>query len=300
MPYVETSFRVTRCPDQLSPEHLDQFREVGYVAFDNVLTGAEVEAARSALTEITIRLMKKAQRGIAEVRVKPNAPKNCDGPEVIDPDTGFAVNFESGIDPLALSFEESELKIRKLHGYSQEHATFISMTQHPRINGFIEQILQEEAILQGDIALVKPPFIGSEKPWHQDNAYFHCLPLEKVATVWIALDDSTIENGCMHVLPGGHTLGALKHHHTVDCEILSDRIEKDRAVAVELKAGGVMYFSAMLPHQTPPNRTADRRRALQFQYRGVSTKQVSKEEYGKVFAEADGTPASCALAHENG
>jgi len=62
----------------------------------------------------------------------------------------------------------------------------------------------------------------------------------------------------------------------------------------------VMFFSAMLPHQTPPNQTADRRRALQLQYRGVTTQQVSKEEFGKVFAEADGKPASCALAYENG
>lgn len=216
------------------------------------------------------------------------------------PDSGLGIHFEAGIDPLALPIEEAELNFRKLHGYHQEHPTFVTLTQHARIKGFIEQILREEAILKAEMALSKPPFIGSEKPWHQDNAYFNWIPLEKVATASIALDDTTIQNGCMHVLPGGHTLGALKHHHTIDCEILDDRIEKDRAVPVELKAGGVIYFSAMLPHQTQPNRTAGRRRALQFQYRGVSTKQVSKEEFGKVFAEEDGTPASCALAHEDG
>jgi phytanoyl-CoA hydroxylase len=300
MPYTETPVPVRPCPDQLSPEHLEIFREVGCLAFENVLTTAEVEAARSALTEITIRLIKKALKGEAEIRVQPNATKNYAGPQVVDPDSGFCIHFEFSIDPLALPLEEAEMNFRKLQGYHQEHATFISMTQHPRIKGFIEQILREEAILKADMALSKPPFIGSEKPWHQDNAYFNWLPLEKVATAWIALDDTTIENGCMHVLPGGHTLGALKHHHTIDCEILPDRIEKERAVPVEIKAGGVMYFSAMLPHQTPPNHTADRRRALQFQYRGVSTKQVSKEEFGEVFAEPDGTPASCALAYEDG
>ena len=300
MPYVEASVPVIPCPDQLSPEHLEQFREVGCVAFEAVLTEAEVEAARSALTEITCRLMEKAQSGEAEIRKRPNATRNYAGPQVIDPDSGFGIHFEVGVDPLAMPVEEAELVFRKLHGYHQEHPTFIALTQHPRIKGFIEQILDEEAILKAEMALSKPPFIGSEKPWHQDNAYFNWLPLTKVATAWIALDDTTIENGCMHVLPGGHTLGALKHHHSIDCEILPDRIEKERAVPVEIKAGGVMYFSAMLPHQTPPNRTAGRRRALQFQYRGVTTTQVSKEEFGKVFAEEDGTPASCALAHENG
>ena len=155
-------------------------------------------------------------------------------------------------------------------------------------------------VLKADIALSKPPFIGSEKPWHQDNAYFNWLPLGLVGTVWIALDDATVENGCMHVLPGRHRLDALKHYHTIDCEILPDRFDRSAAVPVELPAGGAMWFSAMLPHQTPPNRSDQRRRALQFQFRGVETRAVSKEEFGKVFAEADGTPASCALAYETG
>ena len=196
--------------------------------------------------------------------------------------------------------EEAELKFRKLHGYHREHQTFVDLTRHPRVAGFISQLIGEEAILKAEMALSKPPFIGSEKPWHQDNAYFNWLPLEKVATAWLALDDATVENGCMHVLPGGHKLGALRHHHTIDCEIFPDRIDRSQALPVPLKAGGAMFFSAMLPHQTPPNSTAERRRALQFQYRGVSTEAVSREEFGRVFAEADGTPASCALAHENG
>ncbi|MFH1570249.1 MAG: phytanoyl-CoA dioxygenase family protein, partial [Gemmatimonadota bacterium] len=79
-----------------------------------------------------------------------------------------------------------------------------------------------------------------------------------------------------------------------------DRIDRGLAVPVELKAGGVLYFSALLPHQTPPNQSPHRRRALQFQYRAAGCRQVSREEFGKVFAEPDGTPASCALAHETG
>ncbi len=288
------------CPDQLADSHRANFEAFGYVAFENVLSESEVQAARDALSEITCRLMEMAHRGEADVRKNPNATKNYAGIQIRRPDSGFGIHFEEGVDLLSIPIEEAELHFRKLHGYHQEHSTFVALTQHPRIKGFIEQILREEAILKAEMALSKPPFIGSEKPWHQDNAYFNWLPLEKVATAWIALDDTTIENGCMHVLPGGHKLGALKHHHTIDCEILGDRIEKDRAVPVEMGAGGVIYFSAMLPHQTPPNRTAGRRRALQFQYRGVSTKAVSKEEFGKVFAEADGTPASCALAYEDG
>ena len=300
MTETDTKLIVDECPDTLGPEHLAQFSEIGCVAFENALTADEITAARSALTGITCQLLERAHRGEAQLRERPDASKNYAGIQVVNPDSGFGIHFEAGIDPLAMPVDEAELKFRKLFNYHREHQTFIDLTQHPRIAGFIAQLIGEEAILKAEMALSKPPLIGSEKPWHQDNAYFNWLPLYKVATAWIALDDTTIDNGCMHVLPGGHRLGALRHHHTIDCEILPDRIDKGQAVPVPLKAGGIMFFSAMLPHQTPPNRTADRRRALQFQYRGISTHSVSKEEFGTVFAEADGTPASCALAHENG
>ena len=122
------------------------------------------------------------------------------------------------------------------------------------------------------------------------------MPLEALATAWVALDDATIENGCMFVLPGMHVKGAFKHCHTIDCQIVPGRLDYSDAVPIEMKAGGAMIFSSMLPHQTPPNRGASRRRALQFQYRGENTRAVSKEEFGEVFVEADGTPASCALS----
>jgi phytanoyl-CoA hydroxylase len=88
----------------------------------------------------------------------------------------------------------------------------------------------------------------------------------------------------------------LKHIHDGDCLIQPDRLREKRPVAVELPAGGAMWFSSMLPHQTPPNRSSKPRRAIQFHYRALSTRVVDQEEYDRLFAEADGTPASCAAA----
>ena len=176
---------------------------------------------------------------------------------------------------------------------------FQDFARTPKLLECVRGLLGPRVKVFRDQMLLKPPG-GQAKPLHQDQSYFQVTPEDDLVTAWIALDDATIENGCMHLLPGQHTRGALRHHHTIDCEILSDRIEPELAVPIELKAGGVLYFSAMLPHQTPPNSSSLQRRALQFQYRGIDTVQVSKEEFGKVFAEADGEPASCALAYENG
>jgi len=291
-----TTPAIPDAPDVLDAAWVAQFHRDGYLAFENMLTVQEVEATRAALTEVHTRQFENATAGLAKVReANPNATKNYSGMSLLDPDSGFGIHYEPGINPMDLTDDEAEKKFRKMHGYEDQHSVFQALVMHDRTKGFCEQVLGEKAILKGTMALSKPPFIGSEKPWHQDNAYFNWLPLEALATAWIALDDATIENGCMHVLQGMHVKGGFKHCHTIDCQIVPGRLDYSDAIPIELKAGGGLIFSSMLPHQTPPNHSAGRRRALQFQFRGESTYAVSKEEFGKVFVEADGTTASCAL-----
>lgn len=207
-----TTPEILDCPETLDDELIAQFHRDGYLAFENVLTQTEVADARAALTEIHTRLYHEAKAGQAKVReANPNATKNYSGMSLLAPGTGFGIHYEPGINPMDLTLEEAEAKFRKAHGYEDQHPVFQKLVAHPRSQGFVSQILGEDAVLKNTMALSKPPFIGSEKPWHQDNAYFNWLPLEKLATVWIALDDATVENGCMFVLPGFHVKLSLIH-----------------------------------------------------------------------------------------
>ncbi len=290
---------VPGCPETFDKEHIRQYEADGYLAFENVLTPGEVEEARVALTELTQGLIEDARQGRAEILPSAeNATRNYAGVRFKKPGSPFNVHFEAEVDPLSMDPHEAELKVRKLAAYHQEHPCFVRLVNHPKIQGFVSSLLGYDALLKDEMALSKPPFIGSEKPWHQDNAYFIYLPLDSIITAWITLDDATVENGCMHVVPGAHKEGGLKHFHGIDCEIVKGRLDPGRAVPVEMKAGGAMFFSGMLPHQTPPNRSPERRRALQFQYRGSNTRAVAREEYDRVFVEADGSPASCAAARD--
>ncbi len=289
--------KISACPKRLDESHFAQFREEGCLAFENVLTPGEVEAARAALTELMADLLEAVRRGETRVvQSDPNASRNYSGARIHKPGSPFFLLFEPGVDPMSLDVAEADLKFRKLQNYHQEHPVFQSLVHHPRVKGLVEALLGNEAIMFSDTALSKPPFIGTEKPWHQDNAYFVYVPLTSIVTVWIALDDATVENGCLHIIPGGHRIGALRHVHDVDCQIAEGRLDVSGAVPVELRAGGAIFFSGMLPHQSPPNHSSLRRRALQFWYRGVDTRKLTREEYNRVFVEADGTPASCAVA----
>lgn len=272
----------------LGAEDIEHFEREGYLAFHDALTPQEVDAARDAISELVQRLVQS-----------PNITRK--GPFRIAAGDDFGVQFEAGYEPENegpdVNLAEIELQVRKLMWFCDQHPHFAYLSaEHPRLRGVLESLLGENPIFFQDMALIKPPFIGSEKPWHQDNAYFSVAPLEAVVGIWIALDDATVKNGCMHVLPGAHRRGALKHFHGRDCEIVADRIEPAQAVPVPLPAGGALFFAGMLPHQTPPNTSPLRRRALQFHYRAASSRLVERDEYDRLYAEADGTPASCAAA----
>ncbi len=269
------------CPERLTTDEINRFREEGYLAFDGLLSREELETARERLKEL----------------VRETAAESAQGSVLTRRDGGrFHVQLEPGTDCSTLSAEEVELKVRKLMWYCDVDPFFSRLAEgHPRLRGVLESLLGAGAMLFQDMALVKPPLIGSEKPWHQDNAYFAVTPLEQVVGVWIALDAATVENGCMHVIPGGHREGARRHHHTTDCTIVPERLDAGQAVPIPLPAGGVLFFMGMLPHQTPPNRSSHRRRALQFHYRGADTTTVSREVYDTIFND-HGEPASCAAA----
>ena len=255
---------------KLSPAELAEFDRNGYLDFPDVLAPAEVHAARAALSAL-----------IEQHTTSPGQLGR------------LLVQCEPGVQ--AESVDES--KVRKLMRFCELNPVLDDLAhRQPRIRAIVESLVGANPILFQDMALVKPPFIGTEKPWHQDNAYFSVTPLEAVLGVWIALDDAMVENGCMHVLVGEHKVGPRKHYHGTDCEIMPDRLNPERAVPVELPAGGAMFFAGMLPHQTPPNSSPHRRRALQFHYRSAKSRIVTKAEYNQVYAEADGTPASCAAA----
>lgn len=280
---MSTIVQLEACPERLSPAHLEAFARDGYLAFQGVLTAEETAGARNAITRLV--------RSLADV--------TCDhvGRMWISPGGRFRVQFEDEA-PKDATAEDLELQVRKLSWLADEDSLLSRIAHdHPKIRPIMEGILGPDPILFQDMALIKPPFIGSEKPWHQDNAYFSVSPLSAVCGVWIALDDATRENGCMHVIPGHHS-EARKHIHDRDCEIPLNNLPLDRVVPVEIPAGGALFFAGMLPHQTPPNSSPQRRRALQNHYRTATSQVLPREEYDDLYREYDGmgqsVAASCA------
>ncbi len=139
----------------------------------------------------------------------------------------------------------------------REHAT------NPALLDLVEDLIGAPLSLYADQALLKPPFVGSEKLPHQDNAYFRVEPADAVVTCWCALDDATMENGCMHYQSGSHKRGLVEHTHIPGTpHLVPEGFDANKTVAAPIKAGGVIFHHSETLHYSPSNNTPHWRRAF--------------------------------------
>ena len=191
-----------------------------------------------------------------------------------------------------LPAEQRQDVVRKLFKMVEYEDRITALAQHPQMIAVLARLIGATPELFQDQALLKPPLIGREKPWHQDNAYFNLPPETVVVGVWIALDEATPENGCMYVIPGSHRAGPVVHFKRRDWQICDTDVAADGAWTVPLKPGGCLIFHGLLHHGTPPSHSPQRRRALQFHYKPAAAVQISPEQRLAVFG-SEGKDVTC-------
>jgi phytanoyl-CoA hydroxylase len=146
---------------------------------------------------------------------------------------------------------------------------FQRFSRGPALAGLAAQLgLAQPQVHQSQV-IFKQPHIGGEVDWHQDASFFVTDP-QTVTTFWFALEDATLDNGCLWVEPGGHrgARGVLRErfvceHGRLRMQALDDTPWPDagHALPLPVEAGGLVVFSGLLPHYSAPNRSARSRLA---------------------------------------
>ena len=97
----------------------------------------------------------------------------------------------------------------------------------------------------------------------------------EVCTVWIAIDPSTRENGCMQVIPGSHKLDLIKSrlaHGTGSLD--DDQVSLDKAIEVPMEPGSSLFFHSRLLHGSGANHSPNSRRAFITSFMSAHSKQT--------------------------
>lgn len=149
---------------------------------------------------------------------------------------------------------------------------FLDLARDPDLVELVSGVIGEDVILWGCQVFCKPGGDGLETPFHQDGHYWPIRPLA-TCTIWVALDASTRDNGCLRVVPGSHRGGKLYAHLREDRAdlVLTQRIsdpafrEAD-AVDIELQPGQMSLHDVYMIHGANVNRSPRRRAGVAIRY----------------------------------
>ena len=152
-----------------------------------------------------------------------------------------------------------------------------ALVRHSRILDAVEALLGPDIKYFSDQVLMKPARHGSAVNWHQDSYYWSIEP-PNLVTCWLALDDATLENGCMCFIPGTHRDGVKEHTRNDQRTSKAEGVDTSKMVAVPLPAGGCEFHHSLTLHATSENKTPYRRRAIAITYMSARSKDPQHPE----------------------
>ena len=146
-------------------------------------------------------------------------------------------------------------------GLAARSPVFQEAVGDARLLAILAGILAPDIEFLSDKFVFKSASMDFASPWHQDWPYWHGA--HKVS-IWVALDDATVENGCLKLFPGSHKSaiihdGDASDGHGFGNRLRSDAVDETQAVTAELEAGGAVFFHDLTLHASHPNRSGAER-----------------------------------------
>jgi phytanoyl-CoA hydroxylase len=249
--------------DQIERYHLDGFLKVE--GFVDPARCADLKRAAEAIVD---RFEPSAQRTVFTT----NDQERVSNGEFLDSGPGVWCFFEEeAFDGSGALRQARSLSINKIgHAMHDLEPTFESFSYTPELAGVAADIGLADALAVQSMYIFKQPFIGGEVGCHQDAGFLFTEPLS-VTGFWFAIEDATLENGCLWAAPGGHrtTLrqvfkraGATNQDgtafETLDPSPLPAPAD---LVPLEAPAGTMIVLHGLLPHWSDVNRSGTSRHA---------------------------------------
>ena len=222
----------------LTREQIEFYQTNGYLAVEQVFTAAEVDNLRRVTDEFVEKSRQIAQSDA-----------------VFDLEPGHRA---------------AAPQLRRLKSPVILHEVYKRALYHDALLDIVEQLIGPGLRYNGDKLNMKSGEFGSPVEWHQDWAFYPHTNDDLLA-VGVCIDDMTVENGCLMVIPQSHK-GKIYDHH-LDGRFAGAVTEPDfddgEAVRIEVGAGGISIHHVRALHGSLPNTTPHPRRLLLLQYCAV-------------------------------
>ena len=195
--------------------------------------------------------------------------------------SGDKVRFffeENAFNPDGTLKYEKEKSINKIgHALHDLDQLFNRFSRSDKVRELAKAIGLEHSYLVQSMYIFKQPNIGGEVTCHQDSTFLYTEPID-IAGLWFALEDATIENGCLWAIPGGHRHGLKSrwlrtNEGRMDFETYDPKPwPEDELVPLEVSKGSLILLHGLLPHRSFENRSTRSRHAYTLHLIGANAK----------------------------
>jgi len=239
----------------LSTEYRRDWDEKGFFIIRGFMPVEDCRAMHARVVEIC--RLNAAGQGVPNVFVMPEKKQN----------------------PLAKNPEDSVGKVFRLH----RDPIFKKLAEDPAVVSIVSDLIGPELdCFVSQFIFKNPGALG--QPWHQDSYYFAFNKTPQVG-FWLAITKATLENGCLHVVPGSHKEPVHKHvpdqrtHALYGYEEIVDH-DTSRSVAALIDPGDLLVFHSHLMHRSTDNVSDASRAAFVWHYAMAGTEDLTKERFG--------------------
>jgi ectoine hydroxylase-related dioxygenase (phytanoyl-CoA dioxygenase family) len=218
-------------PYPLSDEQVAQYQRDGFIAIKDVLEGDDL-----------VRLREAVERAVEEESAPPP--------------------------PGQTKSAYQQIFIQKVNLW-RRHPVIADFVRSRRLGGLAASLCGHPVRVWHDQALFKEPHTGAKTPWHQDAVYWPHAQRRDQISIWIALKDATIHNGCMSFVPGTQALGPVERVDLGNPRNIFDsagEFKGIKPVTRELKAGSCTFHNGLTFHYAGPNKSDGMREAFAIIY----------------------------------
>lgn len=248
----------------LSKAQIEQYQQQGFTVLHQVIDQPTLDQLKAQATKLVEQGVDESQAHVFTTKHN----NRSDDDFFLGSDETIRCFFEEeAFDDDGKLVQDRDLCINKIgHALHELDPVFEQFSHQPLLGEIAADVGLQQPQIRQSMYIFKQPNIGGVVNWHQDATFFYTQP-QSVVTFWFAIEDATLENGCLWVEPAGH-LGLLRERFNRDGQNTTmvplnnmPWPTQQSSLSVEVKAGSIVVFQGQLPHYSAPNRSTKSRQA---------------------------------------
>jgi phytanoyl-CoA hydroxylase len=248
----------------LNSNQLERYDRDGFLVLENFVDADACESLRARAAELVHDF---DPEGVVSIFSTHEQTRTSDDYFL---ESGDKVRFffeENAFHPDGTLRQSKERSINKIgHALHDLDPVFDKFSRTSEIKQLVSDLGIEDPLLLQSMYIFKQPRIGGEVSCHHDATFLYTEPLRLVG-LWFALEDATIDNGCLWAIPGGHKLGLKSRFVRAEgggtrFEVIDDKPWSEEELRpLEVRKGSVIVLHGLLPHLSRENRSSRSRHA---------------------------------------